>query len=86
MRIRLHIEHLVLDGLPVTAAQGAQVKAALETELGRLLSAHGVAREFQSGAALPSVNAAAMQAPRGAAPGALGTQIARSIFSGVGRR
>ena len=86
MTIRLHIEHLVLDGLPVTSAQGAQVKAAVEAELSRLLSEHGVAREFRSGIAVPRVNAGAMQAPRGAAPGALGTQIARSVFAGVRRR
>jgi hypothetical protein len=86
MSIRLHIEHLLLDGLPVSRSQGAQVKAAVEAELGRLLSEHGVAREFQSGAALPNVRAGAMHAPRGATPGMLGTQIARSIFAGVGRR
>jgi hypothetical protein len=86
MSIRLHIDHLVLDGLPVSPAQGAQVKAAVEAELGRLLSERGVAREFQSGIAVPSVNAGGMHVPRGASAGAIGTQIARSVFSGVRRR
>jgi hypothetical protein len=85
MNIRLHIEHLVLDGLSVTRGQGAQVKAAVEAELGRLLSEHGVAHEFRSGTALPSVNAAAMHAPRGASPAQLGTRIARSAFAGIGK-
>ena len=86
MNIRLHIEHLVLEGLPVSRAQGAQVKAAVEAELSRLLSERGVAREFQSGMAVPSVNAAPMHMPRVTTPGALGTEIARSVFTGVGRR
>jgi hypothetical protein len=86
MNIRLHIEHLVLEGLPVSRAQGAQVKAAVEAELGRLLSEHGVAHEFRSGIAVPSVNAGGMHVPRDTTPGALGTQIAQSVFSGVGRR
>jgi hypothetical protein len=86
MNIRLHIEHLLLDGLPVSRAQGAQVKAAAEAELGRLLSERGVAHDFRSGIAVPSVNAGAMQVPRGVTPGALGRQIARSVVKGVGRR
>jgi hypothetical protein len=86
MNIRLHIEHLVLEGLPMSRAQGAQVKAAVEAELSRLLLEHGVAGEFRSGIVVPSVNAAAMHVPRRATPGALGTEIARSVFSGVGRR
>jgi hypothetical protein len=86
MNIRLHIEHLVLDGLPVSRGQGGQVKAAVEAELGQLLSEQGVAHEFQAGTAVPSVNVGAMHVPRGVTPSALGTQIARSVFSGVGRR
>ena len=86
MKVRLHIEHLLLDGLPVSNAQGAQVKAAVEAELGRLLTEQGVAHEFRSSIAVPSVNAGPMQMPRRATPVALGTEIARSVFSGVGWR
>jgi hypothetical protein len=86
MNIRLHIERLVLDGLPVTSAQGPRVKAAIEAELGRLLSEGGVSPELASGAALPSVHAPAVQSPRGIAPAQLGTQIAQSVFAGVGKR
>ena len=37
MRINVHIERLILDGLPVTSLQGPEVGAAVETELARLL-------------------------------------------------
>jgi hypothetical protein len=86
MNIRLHIERLVLDGLPVTSGQGAQVKAAVEAELGRLLSEGGVSHELVSGGALPRVAAPALHAPSGASPAQLGTQIAQSVFAGVGKR
>jgi hypothetical protein len=45
-----------------------------------------VSQEFASGAALPSVNAPALHSPRGASPAQLGTQIAQSVFAGVGKR
>jgi hypothetical protein len=86
MNIRLHIERLVLDGLPVTAAQAPRVKAAIEAELGRLLSEGGVSLQLASGAALPSVNAPVVQSPRGVTPVQLGTRIAQSVFAGVGKR
>lgn len=86
MNVRLHIERLVLDGLPVTAAQAPRVKMAIEAELGRLLSEGGVSPELASGTALPSVNAPTMQSPRGISPAQLGRQIAQSVFAGVGKR
>ncbi|SHJ56068.1 hypothetical protein SAMN05444159_0920 [Bradyrhizobium lablabi] len=86
MNIRLHIERLVLDGLPVTSAQGPRVKAAIEAELGRLLSEGGISHELAAGAVLPSVSAPSVHAPRGVAPAQLGKQIAQSVFAGVGKR
>ena len=85
MNIRLHIERLVLDGLPVSGAQGAQVKAAVEAELGRLLSERSVNGEIAAGAALPRVDAAPMHVTRDATPAQIGNGIARSMFSGIGK-
>ena len=42
MRLRLRIERVVLDGLPLQAADGSQVQAALAAELERRLAEHGV--------------------------------------------
>jgi hypothetical protein len=36
--VRLHIERLVVDGLPLSAAQGTGLQLALQRELGHLLA------------------------------------------------
>ena len=41
--IHLHIERLILDGLPIERAQGPHVQAAVEAELSRLLTENGLA-------------------------------------------
>jgi hypothetical protein len=37
----LHIERVVLEGLPLTAGQGVRLRASLERELARLIEARG---------------------------------------------
>ncbi|TYO63529.1 hypothetical protein FXV83_26860 [Bradyrhizobium hipponense] len=86
MNIRLHIERLVLDGLRVNASDGALLKASLEAELGRLLSESGINSEIAAGGALPRLEAAPMQVRRGATPAQIGSGIAHSVFSGVGKQ
>jgi hypothetical protein len=41
MRVRIHIERLVLDGFTLTAAQSRQVQATVERELLRLVATSG---------------------------------------------
>jgi hypothetical protein len=41
MNIQLHIERLVLEGLPMSQHQSALVHAAVKKELGRLLDRNG---------------------------------------------
>ena len=84
MNINLHIERLVLDGLPITRQQGALVQAAVEAELSQLLSNGGLAAELQAGAAMPHIKADAIQTA-GSNPHHLGQQIARSVYGGIGR-
>jgi hypothetical protein len=84
MDIRVHIERLILDGLPITHSQGALVQAAVETELARLLTEGGIASSLQSGGALPGVRAGAMQQTSNAGPTQLGQQIARAVYQGIG--
>ncbi len=82
--IHLHIERLVLDGLPIEHGQGPHVKAAVEAELTRLLTENGLAAELQSGGALPRLNANAIQLPPGGSPAQIGQQIAQSVYGGIG--
>ena len=85
MDIRVHIENLVLEGLPIERRQAAQVQAVVETELARLLAEGGISAELQSGGALPSAPARAIALDGKAGPARLGRQIARSVYGGIGR-
>ncbi len=84
MNINLHIERLILDGLPIERAQAPHVQAAVEAELTRLLTANGLAADLQSGGAVPTVQANAMELTSGSSAAQMGTQIAQSVYSGIG--
>ena len=85
MNINLHIERLILDGLPLAPAQSAQVRSAVETELRCLLTAGGLHAGLQSGIALPSVRADALQLNADSHPTQIGRQIAQAVYGGIGQ-
>lgn len=85
MDINLHIERLILDGLPLAPAQSAQVRAAVEAELSRLLTTGGLHAGLQSGIALPSVRADALQLNANSNPTQIGQQIAQAVYGGIGQ-
>lgn len=85
MKIAVHIERLVLDGLAVTPAQGAQVRAAVERELARMLAAGGVADGLRGGGAVPQVPAPSFTLSPNARPDAIGRHVARSVHASIGR-
>ncbi|MGN6813309.1 MAG: hypothetical protein ACTHMP_20775 [Thermomicrobiales bacterium] len=84
MNVRIHIERLVLEGVPVTHAQGSALRAAVEAELTRLLAAGDLAPGLQAGGALRRVVAPAIALPGDPAPEYLGRQIARAVHTGLG--
>ncbi len=85
MRINLHIERLILDGLPLEPGQGRVVKAAVEAELTRMIAGQGISSELMTGGAVPSVSANGIQIAPGAKPAVIGREIARSVYGGLGR-
>lgn len=85
MNINVHIERLILDGLPVTRGQGPMLQAAVETELARLLAANGLSSELQAGGAVPSVKAGNIRLAGDNNPDWLGQQIARAVYGGIGK-
>ena len=85
MNIRVHIDELVVEGLPVAKAQGPPLKAAVEGELHHLLLANGLGHEFQAEGARPAMRADAFPATPSASPAQLGKQIARSVYGGIGK-
>lgn len=85
MRVVVHIERLILDGLAPADLDAAQLGIAIEAELGRLLAEGGVSPELMGGGALATLRGGAIDgAARGA--GALGAQIAGAVYSGIGNR
>jgi hypothetical protein len=86
LNIELNIGRLVLDGLAATPRERAQIRAAVESELSRLLSEGGLARELAGGGALPSLAAGNVQLVGDQDPRRLGEQIARAVYDGIGRQ
>ncbi len=84
MAIELRIDRLVLEGLPLSAAQGALVQRAVELELARLLAEGGLAESWHAGGAVPLAQGGAITLSPGGSPAQLGAQIAQSVYSGLG--
>jgi hypothetical protein len=84
MKIQVQIDRLVLDGLPVTRAQGTRVRAAVERELSRLLQGGGVTTPLALGGATPTLTAPIIRFSRRERPETLGKRIAQSIHGGIG--
>jgi hypothetical protein len=79
--IVLHIDELILCGLPY--GQRYRIAAAVEAELQRLLDEGGLPPSLAVGNALPQVQVDGLQFVDGAKPGAVGAQIAASIYSNL---
>ena len=83
MKIQLHIERLVLDGVPAGAKGARGLQSALESELSRLLAEGGLGDALRSGASIPRLQADSIRISSGQSATDLGIAIARSVFSGV---
>lgn len=86
VKIAVHIERLVLEGLPLTPRQGPLVQAAVERELTRLFAADHLTGEMRTGGAVPQVSGAGLELRAGTHPTGLGQAIARSVHRGLGPR
>jgi hypothetical protein len=84
MRIDVHIERLVLDGLPVTSAEGTRIREAVESELLKLLAAGQLSGEFARGGARPLVNAPQITFDPRERPAGVGSVVARSVYAAIG--
>src|SRR5215471_11387998 len=86
MKIKLHIERLVLDGLPVSRLHGPLVQAAVERELTRLLMHGGLSHELRRGGAIAAVRGESIRLARQNQAGALGEQIGRAVYGSIGSK
>jgi hypothetical protein len=83
MNIELHIERLVLDGLPVTVAQAKAVQAAVEAELIRRLGSVAARPNSPAGVALARVTDETLRLTGREQPADLGRHIARSVQGSI---
>jgi hypothetical protein len=86
MKINVHIQRLVLEGLPVASLQGPEIGATIEKELARLLAQHGLSDELQGGAAVQRMKAGAFQFAGEIQPARLGQSVAAVVHEGIGGR
>jgi hypothetical protein len=79
MKIDLHIERLVLEGLPpASSAHGAAIGRAVESELTRLLSVDGTPMASSRFEGVVQGGAVRLLPERG--PGDLGEQIGAAVY------
>lgn len=83
MSIHLHIERLVLEGLPLSQGDGPLLQAALESELTRLMG-DGLSPELAEGATVSRLKAQGIDVAPSDGPEAIGRKIAGSVYGGLG--
>ena len=81
MTVYLHIDRLVLDGVPVSAHAGPTLSAAVEGELTRLIQAGGL--DVAPGFSVPRVHAGSVMFEAAATPAVIGARIAGALFDGL---
>jgi hypothetical protein len=85
VEIRVHIERLVIEGLPVLPVQRPLIQAALEAELADRLAASGPEPGMLAGGTIPRLTAGTIHLSPQPGAAALGRQIAGAIHTGLAR-
>jgi len=80
--VSLHIERLVLNGVPLASGSVMQLQLALQNELTRLLGQDG---RVLAGGAMHSLTAPGFLMAGDSAPTDLGRQIAQSVYESLNR-
>jgi len=83
MTINLHIERLILDGLPVASEQGALVQQAVQRDLTRLLATGELENARPSGGTVYCLQTTGIQVAQEISPARLGEQIAAAVYGGL---
>ena len=85
MNIELYIERLILDGVAIRPRERINIKAAVEAELARLLTADGLSAALLSGASVALLPHSLIQITSDANPAGLGQQIASAVHGQIGK-
>ncbi len=81
MRITLHIDRLVLEGLAMSPHADRVLSEAVESELTRLIQSGGF--DAPHGVSVPRLSAPGLTLDRDATPATIGTHIAGSLFNSL---
>jgi len=84
MKINVHIERVVLDGVGVE--RPSVLRGALQNELASQFAKGSLSHEFRGGAAVPYVAAGAIDLGENRTPAQVGRQIAKAVYRGIGAR
>jgi hypothetical protein len=84
MRIEVHIDRLVLDGLPIAPSDGARIRTAVQRELGRMLVLDGVSDRMRARGATDRLSAPRIRLSATHTPERIGREIAHSVYVGLG--
>jgi hypothetical protein len=84
MKIHLHIERVVLDGVAVDRPR--ILRRALERELTSRLKEGGLSPELRSGGAIPRASGGGIELDKSSNSTKLGAQIASAVHRGIGAR
>lgn len=82
--IVLHIDRLVLEGIPLAHGDSRTLHAAVEQELSRLLTTGAIAPALLAGGAVPRVTAPSITLPGTTSATVLGQRIAGAVHGGLG--
>lgn len=83
MKLNLHIERLVVDGVAIAPGQSHLLQTAVANELHRMLMESGISPELAKGAALHQVPADNIHLTNNN-PDQIGQQVALSVYGGLG--
>jgi hypothetical protein len=86
MKIHLHIDRLVLDGIAIERTHAGRVRAAVEHELTRLMASGGTVESLHRGGVVPYLRGGNIRISKENQPATLGRQIAAAVHSGFRRR
>ena len=85
MIVDIHIERLVLDGLPIPYRQQEHFKTAVEMELGHLFSTNNLPNSVMQGGAVSHLSSGDIHLNNEKDPTYLGQQIAQAVYKGFNR-
>jgi hypothetical protein len=85
MNINLRIERLIFEGMDLPPESQLVFQAALKTELASLISTQELQPELAAGGTVDRLTGGTVQLTADGNPAALGRQIARAVYGGIGR-